>query len=226
MSIDTSRGNDLNTMTVFDGAFTAIRSYPLILGLFLLSGVLRIFLPSVVGLITRFSLMSIGIVVAYQALDGQIRADSSFVVRLLIAIVILFISVILFFVGGVVFLALGFSGSTWLALISLGVFFLLGMYVYVRLFLAPPAVMIDGYGPVKALSTSWQLTDGSKLTTVAAIILVIIIYLIIIYSLFSQIRLQFIPTIGSTLIVDMLLVSIQAFLYMKLSDASGLPQTN
>jgi hypothetical protein len=77
MAIDTSRRNYLNTMIVFDGAFTAIWSSPLILGLFLLSGVLRIFLPFLVGLITRLSLMSIGIVIAYQALDGQIRADSS-----------------------------------------------------------------------------------------------------------------------------------------------------
>jgi hypothetical protein len=223
MSIDTASRNDLDTMTVLDGALTAIKSSPLILGLFLISGILRFVLPPLFDIIPRIALMCLGVVVAYRALDGEIPADSSFIVRLIIAIVVTIVSYLLFVVALFAFLGLALSELTWLALGSL-VLFPLGLYIYIRLFLSTPAVMIGDDGPIEALSASWRLTDGSILPTAGAIILVFIIGTIIRFSLSSQIQSLLIQNIGVTLILDTLLVALQAFLYSKLADTHGFPQ--
>lgn len=225
MATGTSPGTDLDTMTVLDGGLTAIKSSPLILGLFLFSGVLRFILPPLFDIIPRIALMCLGVVVAYRALDGEIRADSSFIVRLIIAMVVTIVSYLLFVVAIFAFLGLALSELTWLALGSL-VLFPLGLYVYIRLFLSTPAVMISGDGPIGALSKSWRLTDGSVLPTAGAIILVFIIAAIIRFPLSSQIQSPIISNIGGTLIVDTLLVALQAFLYLKLADTNGLPEMN
>lgn len=226
MAIETSPNDDLDTMTVLDGALTAIRSSPLILGLFLLSGILQVVLPSIVDSTARIVLLSIGVVVAYQALGGQLRADSSFIARLLVSLLVMIVISLLPLVGITTFFFFGFSGYTGIALVVLTLSFVLGLYVYIRLLLSIPSVMIDGDGPRKALSKSWQLTDGSVLPITGAIGLVCLIGLIILYPVFSQSRSPLVLPIGSTLIVDTLLVAIQAVLYSHFANTNGVPQPN
>lgn len=226
MAIETSSHNDLTTMTLLDGALTAIRSSPLILGLFLCSGVLQVVLPSIVDSMARVVLLSIGVVVAYQALGGQLRADSSFIARLLVSLLVMIVISLLPIVGITTFFFFGLSGYTGIAFVILALSLVLGLYIYIRLLLSIPAVMIDGDGPRKALSKSWQQTDGSALTITGAIVLVCLIALVVLFPVFSQSRSPLVIPIGGTLIVDTLLVAIQAVLYTHLADTNGLPNPN
>jgi membrane-anchored glycerophosphoryl diester phosphodiesterase (GDPDase) len=226
MAIENASGTDINILTVLDGALTTIRSSPLILVLFLLSGVLQFVLSPIIDRIARVLLMSIGIVVAYQALGGEIRADSSFVARLLVALIVTVMSYLPLIVGIVIFTILFLFGGTVLGLVFLVFSLPVGLYVYIRLFLSTPAVMIDGSGPAEALSGSWEQTNGSVLTIAVSIIIVVIIALVILFPVLWNIRSPLILDTGGTLIVDTLIVSIQAFLYSNLSNTNRVPQPN
>jgi membrane-anchored glycerophosphoryl diester phosphodiesterase (GDPDase) len=99
---------------------------------------------------------------------------------------------------------------------------LLGLYVYLRLFLAVPAVMIDGYGPDEALVVSWRLMRGAMLSTGIAVGLVIVSVIVVIIPLFAISRSLPIASIAAALFGDTVIVSMQAFLYSKLAESSEL----
>lgn len=201
--------------TILTGAVDAIRSSPLLIGLFVIAGLLRVILPSLGNLVVRFLILSIGVVIAYQAIGGQIRADSHFLVRLLIAWITALLTYVVMMAAGVSLFLPGALGS--LLFIAL---MLLGLYVYIRLFLAVPAVMIDGYGLDEALAISWRLMRGSMLSTAIAVGLVIVGVIVVIVPLFAASRSLIIASIASALFGDTVIVSMQAFLYSKLAELS------
>lgn len=141
------------------------------------------------------------VVIAYQALDGQIHAESSFLLRFLMAWLanpIAFVPILL----GMILLVLP------------------GIYVLIRLFLATPAVMIDGYDPFEALSESWQLMDRSILSTAVALVIVGILGFAVLFPLIFLTRSSFVTNIVASLIVGTLSAGIQAFLYLELAEPS------
>jgi hypothetical protein len=213
MSMESSPLEGPNVLAVLRGAVEAIRTSPVILGLFLVSGLLRFVLPPFIDSAVRLLLTIIGVVIAYRALGGQTRTDSPFLLRLFIAFLATLASYLLLF-SGVLALALpGVLG--WIAFLVL-VF--TGIYVYIRLFLSTPAAMIDGHGPAEALSVSWRLMNGPVLATAFALVLVFIGGILVLIPPLLLVRSSLIVNVGGTLIVDTLLAGMQAFLYLKLAE--------
>jgi hypothetical protein len=122
----------------------AIRSTPELIVLFVFVAAVSS-VPIIGGLVVTIG-QGIGIVLVSARLEETAsNADNSLGVRL----IVLFVSSL---VAGVV--------------IILGFLFLIlpGFYLVARLYLGPPAVMLDDCGPVEALGESWSRTDGNALT--------------------------------------------------------------
>lgn len=201
---------------ILTGSFAVICAAPLILGLFLASGFLSHIIPSIFGSVVRLALMSIGVVIAYRGLDGEKRTEEALWRRLFMAVIATFISYFLFIIA-ILSLIIVRDYNYVVALVLA----LLGLYVYARLFLATPAVMIDGYGPFEALSASWELTENIKWSTTTAVILVYAVAFVGLLSLLMLFRVKLIVVnIGSVFIIDSLLVGMQAFLYQMFAETS------
>lgn len=192
---------DLGIVDVLRGAATAVRSAPILLGVFLVSSFLELVIPDPVDSLVTVIAACIGVVIAYRGLGGQLRTDASILRRLGMAGVAMIVYAVLILLGLV-------------ALI------LPGLYVMVRLFLAMPAVMIDGYGPFEALSESWELMDDSVLAAGGALGLMIGGTLMIFVPLLLATKLILVVTLAVALIGGTLSVSIQAFLYRTLSETN------
>jgi hypothetical protein len=213
MSTDTSPLAGPNTLAILNGAVDAIRASPAILGLFLLSGILRAILVQGIDSVLRLVFIIIGVVFAYRALGGRIRTDTSGVLRLFIALLATLASYLLIVVGILSIIIPGvFGWITFLTLVPLGI------YVYLRLFLSTPAVMIDGYGPAEALAVSWRLMKGSVLATTFALLLVVIGGMVTLGPILWVTRSGLLLNIGGILIMDTLLAGTQAFLYVQLAE--------
>ena len=198
---------------ILSGTLAVIRAAPYLLGLFLVSGILRYVLPPIIDSTVRIVILCIGVFFAYRGFGGQIRADSSFVLRLFMAVIATFISYLLLILS--VF-ALAFLGNyNYVVFIVLA---LLGLYVYARLFLSAPAVMIDGYGPFEALSESWRLTGDAGRTIAGAVIFVFVGVFVLLLALLQFIDAVLIVNIGGIFLLDTLFVGIQAYLYQELSE--------
>jgi hypothetical protein len=217
MSTKSSPLEGPNTVAIISGAIGAIRASPIILGLFLVSGILSAVLSSIflLGSISRILFICIGIVLAYQAVGGQVRTDSPFLLRLFVAVITAIITYLMFLVSVVLLVLVpGIIG-----LIVFFVFFIAALYVYARLFLAVPAVMVDGYGPVEAMSVSWQQMRGSILQTALALVLVFIAVIVVTYPVFLATRFPPVTMVGSAL-ADAIIACMQAFLYLKIAESS------
>jgi hypothetical protein len=207
MSIASSTTDRPGTTAILNGAFDAVRASPIIPGVFLISTILRIIIPDPFNSLVTIVATSLGVVIAYRALGGEIRTDTSMILRLIMA----GITIIIY--GVVVLLGL-------IALV------LPGLYVMFRLYLAVPAVMIDGDGPFEGFSKSWQLMDGSILKTGCAIGVIFIFTFILALVLTLSAGLFLLAAIIVPIIGGTVWVGSQAFLYMKLADTNGLPQVN
>lgn len=213
MSTDSSPLAGPNVLAILGGAVGAIRASPIILGLFLGSGILVFVFPSLIGSTLRLVLIPVGAVIAYQALDGRMRTDSPFVFRLFIAFLATLASYLMIGLGVVTLALPGVLG--WVGFLVL-VF--AGLYIYTRLFLSTPAAMVDGYGPAEALSVSWRLMSGSVLATAFALALVFLSVIVVLGPVLWFIRSNFILSLGGVLILDSFLAGMQAFLYTELSE--------
>lgn len=203
MSTGAAPENGFDTIGILRGALAAIRASPSILVVFLLAGVLGNVAPNFLdGTITTLTL-AIGVVIAYRALGGRISADSPFLLRLVTAWL-----------------------ATLIALVPvvLGLFALIvpGIYVYVRLFLATPAVMIDGHGPFGALSESWRLMGDSVLAGAGALTVVVLVPFIALVLLLvaASPLVTALATVVGTIIVSTLSAGVQAFLYLTLAETA------
>jgi hypothetical protein len=201
---------------ILSGAFAVIRSAPIILGLFLFSGILSHVLPFVFGGVMRVALMSIGVVIAYRGLGGERRADVALWRRLFMTVIATFISYLLF-ISAVFTLAFMENYNYVVALVLA----LSGLYVYARLILAAPAVVIDGYGPFEALSKSWELTENVKRSITAAVVLVYVVGFVVLLSVYILFRVErVVLNVGGVFIIDPVLVGIQVSLYQNLTEMS------
>lgn len=217
MSTKSSPLEGPNTVAILSGAIGAIRTSPIILGIFLVSGILSVVLSSIsfIGGITRILFICIGIVLAYQAVGGQIRTDSSLLFRLLISLITAIMTYLMFLAATILLVLL--PGV--LGFVVFFAFFIAAIYVFARLFLAVPAVMVDGYGPAEAMSASWQQMQGSILQTSLALVLVFIAVISVTYLVTMATRLPPVTMIGSTM-ADALIACMQAFLYLKIAESS------
>ncbi|WP_248908774.1 hypothetical protein [Halocatena marina] len=206
-----------NMLTILRGAVDAVWAFPAILGLFLLSGILRVVLPTFVANVVRPLFIVIGVVIAYRALDGQrqIHTASTFVLRLFMALLAVFASYLLFVVGVLALILPGIYG--WAGFF---VFLPPSAYVYTRLFLSTPAAMIDGHGPAEALAGSWRLMRGSVLATGFALLIVLLGGIAALFPVFWFVQSDPLLNIGVVLIIDTLLAGMQAFLYITLTETS------
>jgi hypothetical protein len=213
VSTETSPLSGPNTLTILDGAVAAIRTSPAVLGLFLLSGILRFFLPHDIDSVLRLVFVIIGVVIVSRALGIEIPVNLSFILQMFIALLTTLVPYLLFVVGILSLLLPGMYG--WIGFFTL---MSLGIYIYVRLFLSTPAVMIDGYGPAESLAVSWRLMSGSIIATTFALILVLFGAAVALGSVLWFIDSGFILNVGGILIIDTLLAATQAFLYLTLND--------
>lgn len=213
MSTESSPLGGPPVLAILRGAFDAIRASPVILGVFLVSGLLWFVLPFFIYFVVRFLLIIIGVVIVYQALGGRMRTDSPFLLRLVIALLATLASYLLLFMG---LLALVIPGV--LGYVGLLVLVPLGLYVYLRLFLSTPAAMVDGYGPAEALSMSWRLMSGSVLATAFALVLVFVGIIVVLGPVLWFLQLGLIWNIGGILILDTFLAGMQAFVYLQLAE--------
>ena len=218
MSAESSPLAGPNVLTVLRGAVDAVRSSPILLGLFFVSGVLRYLLPPFIDSAVRLLVIIIGVAVAYQALDGRTRTDAPFVLRLFMAFLATLASYLLLLVGIAALVVPGVFRWVGLLVIVPG-----GIYVYTRLALSTPAAMVDGYGPAEALSVSWQLMRGSILATAFAIVLVFVGGVLVLVPPLLLVRSSFVVNVGGTLIADTFLAGMQAFLYQNLVETSEPP---
>jgi hypothetical protein len=197
MSTESSPLAGPSMLAVLRGAVDAIRRSPAIVGLFLASGLLGIVLPAFIGTAARLLVILVGVVVAYRALGGRTRTDSPFLLRLFMAFLATVASYLSVLVGG---MALAVPGT--IGWVGFFVFALPGLYLYFRLFLSTPAVMIDGYGPAEALTVSWRLMNGSVLATTFSVALVFVCGLVVLVPLLVVTQSSFIADIGGVLVMD------------------------
>jgi hypothetical protein len=153
---------------ILSGTLAVLRAAPYLFGLFLVSGILRYVLPPIIDSTVRIVILCIGVFFAYRGFGGQIRSDSSFVLRLFMAVIATFISYLILIIAVFSFLLPGDY-----RVVRFFVLLFPGLYVYARLFLSAPAVMVDGYGPFEALSESWRLTGDAGRTIAGAVIFVL-----------------------------------------------------
>lgn len=213
MSIESSPLSGPNTLTILDGAIDAIRSSPVILGLFLFSGILRFFLPHSIDSVLRIVFVIVGVVIASRAFGIDIPVELSFIFHMFVALLAALIPYLLFVIGILALLLPGMYG--WIGFFTL---IPLAIYFYVRLFLSTPAVIIDGYGPAESLAVSWRLMSGSMLATTFSLILVLIGATVTLGSVLWFIDSDLILNVGGILLIDTVLAATQTFLYLMLDD--------
>lgn len=214
MSTESSSVTIPGPIGILSGGLGALWAAPLLLGLFLLSGITKLFLPFPLDTVVRILVISVGALIAYRALGGEVRAEEPIHLRLFMASIATVITYLLILAGIYATVLSGLLQYVFLLLI------IPGLYVYTRLFVATTAVMVDGYGPFEALSESWELTDGAGFTIVGAVLLVFGGAFVVVYALFLQFQSIIIVNIGGILLADMPLTATQAFLYRTLSEPS------
>lgn len=191
----TARG--LRTVEILSGTVAAVGGAPELVLLFLLVGGLTAFLPDPAAWLVRVLATAVGVVAAHLGLGGAIRASSSFVVRLLKAVVAT--------VLGTVPVLLGL-----LLLVAPGV------YVAVRLFVATPAVMVDDQGPVEALATSWELMDGSVAAAFGAALVAFAVSFVVVLPFALAGR--FLAVVVASVVGGSASAAAQALLYLELRE--------
>lgn len=199
---------------ILSGGLGALWAAPLLFGLFLLSGITKLFLPFPLDTVVRLVVISVGALTAYRALGGEVRAEQPIYLRLFMASIATVITYLLILAGIYATVLSGLLQYVFLLLI------IPGLYVYARLFVATTAVMADGYGPFEALSASWELTDVAGFTIVGVVLLVFGGAFVVVYALFLQFQSIIIVNIGGILLADMPLTATQAFLYRTLTEPS------
>jgi hypothetical protein len=135
---------DLDAIDVLRRSIRVVRDAPVILGIFVVAAPLGALLGPIGSLV---DLLAIGFAtgLAYNVYRGRVTGDVSVPVRLLLVLVSGLISGALVVIG---FVAL----------------ILPGLYALSKLYLATTAIMVDGVGPIEALSESADRTDGHALT--------------------------------------------------------------
>ena len=134
---------------------SAVRDTPELLVLFLFVAPLSN-VPVVGGFIAIIG-QGIGIALVANHLDGlDPTPDNSLGVRLIVLIVSAIIAGIAIIVG-------------------LFLLVIPGVYLWVRLYLGPPAVIVDDCGPVEALGESWSRTAGNSVTVFGVALAVLVL---------------------------------------------------
>lgn len=126
----------------------ALRAAPEVVILLVVLAPIQAYLGPLGNLIW-FVAQSVGIVYLAAAIPGVTepgsRTDNSLPVRILISFIAGFLTFIAVLAG---LLAVVFPG----------------LYLFVRLYLVTPAVLLDDHGPIGALGASWARTSGNELT--------------------------------------------------------------
>lgn len=161
MDIEASKATNPGCFRLFWDATGIVVSNPEFVVLALFAGILSM-VPRIGKLLT-FPIYGVVLAMAYEEFSGRPDTQRSFFIRL-----------ISLYAGGM------------LAGIAVGIGVLLlfvpGIYLAARFSLIGPAIMTDGYGPVGALSESWNRTDGHLGTSVGYLILVFVLDLLIVFG--------------------------------------------
>lgn len=185
------------TVDILKNAVGAVLLAPSVVALFALTGVLSALLPDVVDALVSDIGRAVGVVLAAPG-DRTHRADLPLPLRVVVAIVSSVIGAIPVAVGLVLLVAPG-------------------VYVLVRLFLATPAVMLDGHGPVRALTRSWELMDGSVLATFGALVVLLVVGFGVGVPLLLVSRSEVLAGVVLSVVVGAPAVGAQAYLYEELT---------
>jgi hypothetical protein len=134
---------------------SAVRDTPELLVVFLVVALLSN--APVIGSVIAIVGQGVGIALVANSLDGlDPTPENSLGVRL----IVLFVSVLIMGIA-----------------IIVGLFLLVipGVYLWVRFYLAPPAVIVDDCGPVEALGESWSRTAGNTVTVFGVALAVVLL---------------------------------------------------
>lgn len=161
MSVETSKASASGGFRLlFDAMGTVVR-HPEFVVLALFAGILSM-VPHVGELLT-FPIYGFVLVMASEEFNGQPDTPRSVFIRL----------VSLYTTGMLAGIAVG---------IGVLLLFVPGIYLAARFSLIGPAIMADGYGPIGALSESWNRTDDYLGTSVGYVFLVFVLELLIVFG--------------------------------------------
>lgn len=184
------------TIDILKNAVGAVLLAPSVVGLLALTGGLSALVPDVADALVSDVGRAVGVVLAAPG-DRAHRADLPLALRVVVALVATLLAAIPVAVGLVLLVAPG-------------------VYVLVRLFLATPAVMLDGHGPVRALTRSWELMDGSVLATFGALVVLVVVGFGVGFPLLLVTRSQVLVGAVLSVVVAAPSVGAQAYLYVEL----------
>lgn len=149
--LDTTLDRSAGVVAIAAEAFSVARRAPALFGLYLIVAAVSLFSELLANLVGPL-VAGVAVVIAYGVLGGSADDEPSVGVRLV-----------------VVFIAATAAGIA----ILVGFVFLIvpGVYLLVRLRLVTAAVMLEGCGPIEALSRSFDLTEGHALTVLGVTLL-------------------------------------------------------
>lgn len=174
----------LSTVDVLRRSLTALRDTPSVIVLFVVLVSIRIALSrtAVDPTLVDAPLSLVGHLVAVDLLARTIRSEpfgtiTSFTGRLVYAVVALLLMAVLVAVGLVILSVLGVivrrivpAGTVLMTIV--------GVFFYIRLYAALPAIVVDGHGPVAGLRRSWNHVSG-RTVTVGAVVLIVTVVLVL-----------------------------------------------
>lgn len=143
------------TVDILRNAVRAVLLAPSVVGLLALTGPLSALVPDLLGGPVEDVGRAVAVALAAPA-EHAYDGDLPLPVRVVVSLVATLLAAIPVAVGPLLLVGPGVS-------------------VVTRLFLATPAVTLGGHGPVRALTKSWELMDGSVLATFGALVVLVVV---------------------------------------------------
>lgn len=155
-------GHRLTTGEVLREGIDAVRTDPRMVLVTLVGGLLSA-IPVLGNVFVTFT-NGIAVAIGYRTIREDHRAPTDVLTRLVYLFVALLVTAVLVGIG-LVFLVLP------------------GIYLALRFTLHPAAVMVDGHGPLAALSESWNRSEGHLLTILGFGVVLFVPALVLVFVL-------------------------------------------
>lgn len=193
---------------ILENALGVVLQSPAVVGVLALTGLLSEVVPDLAGALLVDVGGALGVALAAPA-DRVHGADLPLPFRLVVALLATLLAAVPF--------AAAVAAALLVVSLPVGLLVLVGpgVYVSVRLFLATPAVMLDGHGPGRALARSWDLMGGSVLATLVAMVGVLAAGLAVAAPLAVVVGSEVLASAVAAAVVGSLAVGAQVSLYVE-----------
>ncbi len=186
------------TVDILKNAVGAVLLAPSVLVVFLLTGLLSGVLPDVLDTLVTDVGRAVAVVLAAPP-DRTYNHDLPLPLRVAVALVATLLGVVPVLVG--------------LLLLVLP-----GLYVAVRLLLSTPAVMLGGHDPIRALTVSWDLMDGTVLATAGALVVIFVVGFVVALPVALLTQSLLVAGVVTSVVVGAPVAGAQAYLWAVLRD--------